>query len=101
MMKSHFLGDGGNIVQLVQCLLTMHKALGSIPSTAETRHGGICLWSQYSEEVGFCQFYIKFFSEMQSVSQTLSLKEKKRAPVYEPHSSVALGTPGESMASAP
>ena len=43
---------GWGVAQLVECLPSMHKALGSIPSTIDTGSDGSCPISQYFGEGG-------------------------------------------------
>lgn len=38
----------GRVVQLVECLPSIHEALGLLCSTTQTGHGGTCQHSQYS-----------------------------------------------------
>lgn len=43
LVKSSLLGVGEIAQLVVECLPSMHKALGSSLSTTQTRHGGPCV----------------------------------------------------------
>lgn len=43
ILHQEYLHRDRDVAQLVEYLPSMRKALGAMPSTAYTRHGGMCL----------------------------------------------------------